>query len=169
MDENDILLGYDFREEPCLAQYEDMCWSKIICRESLAFRRHMLRWLRPENKMYKKLISGLNTYHHWENTGRGLDVEIKRIIPYYWIIERFLKRYRKNFEISGIRFFDVETLIVLGHGIEADRVFLKSIVEKCVNLKKVVIYRYHGESEESFSAKVAFFSPHCEDVEQVDY
>lgn len=167
--ENDILLGYDFREEPCLAQYEDMCWSKTICRESLAFRRHALRWLKPESKLYKKLLSGLNAYHHWENTGRGLDEEVRRIIPYCNTVERFLKRYRKRFEISGVRFSDIETLVVLGHGIEADKVFLKSILEKCDHLTTVVLYRYNGESDESVHAKTEFFRPYCENIELVDY
>lgn len=167
--ENDILLGYDFREEPCLAQYEDMCWSKILCRESLAFRRHILKWLRPERKLYKKLLSGLNAYHHWENTGRGLDEEVRRTIPYCNIIERFLKKYRNRFEISGVRFSDIETLVVLGHGIEADKVFLKSILEKCGDLKEVVLYRYNGESDESILAKTDFFRPHCETIELVEY
>ncbi len=167
--ENDILLGYDFREEPCLAQYEDMRWSKTLCRESLAFRRHILKWLKPESKLYKKLLSGLNAYHHWENTGRGLDEEVRRTIPYCSTIERFLKKYRNRFEILGVRFSDIETLVVIGHGIEADKVFLKSILEKCGNLKKVVLYRYNGESDESIHTKMEFFLPHCEDVELVDY
>lgn len=167
--ENDILLGYDFREEPCLAQYEDMCWSKALCRESLAFRRHALKWLKPESKRYQKLLSGLNDYHHWENTGRGLDEEVRRVIPYCNIIERFLKKYRKRLELPNVRFSEIETLVVLGHGIEADKVFLKSLVEKCNNLKKVILYRYNGESDDSIYTKTEFFRPHCEDIEQIDY
>lgn len=167
--ENDILLGYDFREEPCLAQYEDMRWSKTICRESLAFRRRISKWLNPDGKQYNKLLEGLNNYHHWENTGRGLDPEIRRFIPYYYLIRWFLKRYRQRFGISGIRFSDVEELIVIGHGIEADKVFLKDILERCDRLKRVVLYRYQGESDESMEVKIDFFRPYCPDIEQVTY
>ncbi len=167
--ENDVLLGYDYREEPCLAQYEDMCWSKAICRESLAFRRHILKWIKPESKLYKKLISGLNAYHHWENTGRGLDKEVRRIIPYCNTIERFLKKYRKRFDVSDIRFSDIETLVVLGHGIEADKVFLTNILERCTGLTTIVLYRYNGESDASIFSKTEFFRPYCEIIELVDY
>lgn len=34
LEENVIILGYDYRDEPCLAQYEDMCWSKNLPRKS---------------------------------------------------------------------------------------------------------------------------------------
>lgn len=171
IEENDIILGYDYRNEPCLAQFEDMQWSKSICRESLAFRRYYLRKRKynPRSNEYKDLIKGLEEYHFWENTGRGIDDEVKTFIKKYNTIHKFLKKYRKNAIVPKINYKKIETIVVLGHGIQADKVFLKSMIEKCNNLKKVVIFRYNGEEQDSYEDKVSFFKCYCKNIEQEEY
>ncbi len=171
LEENDIILGYDYRNEPCLAQFEDMQWSKSICRESLAFRRHFLKKKKydPKSKKYQSLITGLNSYHHWENTGRGLDDEVKRFVPNYNIIDRFLKKYRCLCGIPDIKYKNIEIVVVLGHGIKADRVFLEEILKKCTNLNKIVIYRCSVESDSVYNEKASFFAQYCKNIEQIEY
>ena len=170
LEEEDIILGYDYRDEPCLAQYEDMRWGKSICRESLAFRRYLKkRRYRVNGKKYRALADGLESYHHWENSGRGLEEEVKKFIPKYRRIDAFLKKYRKHLGAPKIRYKEIKTIVVLGHGIEADRVFLREIVEKCDHVKKIVIYRYEGETDESYNKKASFFYPYCREIEQACY
>lgn len=41
LEEEEIVLGYDYRAEPCLIEYSLMKWSKILCRERLAFSRYL--------------------------------------------------------------------------------------------------------------------------------
>ena len=168
--EEDILLGYDYRDEPCLAQFEDMQWSKAFCREALTFRRYFLRrkGLSPDGKKYRELLSGLQAYHHWENSGRGIDGEVRKIIPRYRTIRRFLKRCRAK-PFPPLDYRAVRTLVVLGHGIEADKVYLKTLLEQCSGLRKVVLFRYDGEPEESFQSKRAFFEPYCKNITQAYY
>lgn len=171
LEENDIILGYDYRDEPCLAQFEDMQWSKSICRESLAFRRHFLgkKKYDPNSEKFQTLISGLYNYHHWENTGRGLDDEVIKFIPNYGIIHKFLKKYRNDFFIPDLKYKNIETLVILGHGIKADRVFLQEILKKCVNLDKIVIYKSSVESDATYNEKVSFFVDYCANIEKIDY
>ena len=169
--EDDIILGYDYRNSACLEQFEDMQWSKDYCRESLAFRRFLLRnkKYKLNDKKYNELISSLQKYHQGESSGRGLDDEVIKGIPKFRIIDKFLRRYRAKFYVPNINYTKIETIAILGHGIEADRVFLKMILEKCVNLSKVVIYRYDGEDDNSYNAKVSFFTPYCNNIEEAIY
>ncbi len=169
--ENDILLGYDYRDEPCLAQYEDMCWSKTICREALAFRRFLKSGLGldPGSSEYEKLISSLEAYQHCENSGRGVDLDLEAVIPDFHLVDHFLQDYKKRRDIPDFDYPKISTIVVMGHGIEADQVFLKKILARCTRLKKVVIYRYHGESDSSFEKKADFFRPYCKKIRCVFY
>ena len=168
--ERDILLGYDYREEPCLAEFSDIRWSKSICRERLAFRRFFLgrRRLSPDGRKYRALLSGLEGYQHWESSGRGLPEEAHKFIPQYRAIRRFLRRYRAN-PFPALDYGAVRTVVVLGHGIEADRVYLKHLLDRCGGLRQIVIFRYDGETEESYRDKRAFFAPYCGRIEQAYY
>lgn len=171
LSENDILLGYDYRDEACLAEYEDMRWGKNICREALAFRRYLKSelCLLPNSKEYGERIAGLESYQHYENSGRGLDEEVESFIPHYQFVDQFLKNYRKQNGIPNINYSKIDTLVVLGHGIEADRVLLERIIKKCTHLKKVVIFRYAGESDDSFNSKANFFRPYCKRIRSIMY
>ena len=171
LSENDILLGYDYRDEACLAEYEDMRWGKNICREALAFRRYLKYDLHllPDSAEHSERIAGLEAYQHYENSGRGIDDEVESFIPHYQFVDQFLKNYRKQNGIPNINYSKIDTLVVLGHGIEADRVFLERIIKKCTHLKKVVIFRYAGESDDSFNSKANFFRPYCKRIRSIMY
>ncbi len=170
LEENDIILGYDYRDEPCLAQYEDMCWSKTFCREDLALRRFLRKRNRfISSRKQKALITSLESYHHWENTGRGIDDEIQKCIPSYHFINRFISKQRRKSQIDKINYSKIDTIIILGHGIEADRVLIDNILSKCSALNEVLIYRYEGESDEEFARKKDFFKPHCENITEEYY
>ena len=168
--ERDVLLGYDYREEGCLAQYEDMYWSKTFCRESLAFRRFLRRWrvfIRPEKRQL--LLSALEHYYHCANTGRGLDPEVCKDIYAYSFIHWFISKERKRSALDRIPYSEITDLIILGHGIEADRVLLDDLFSKCTALKEIVVFRYDGESDEEFERKTAFLKPYCATIKDVYY
>lgn len=169
--ENDILLGYDYRDEPCLAQYEDMCWSKSLCREALSFRRHLRKkkFLKYAPRNYSKILAGLEMYQHWENTGRGIDEEVETFIPKYRFIDRLMKKLRKANDIPNIDYAQVDTLLIIGHGIEADRVYLDKILSQCTNVSKAILYRFHGESDESIEKKQSFLSVFFNNIDVINY
>lgn len=171
LDEDDILLGYDYRDEACLAQYDDMRWSKRICREALAFRRFLKHNLHLQvgSSEYDERIASFEMYQDYENSGRGIDEADDTIIPHFQLVDEFLNSYRKNGYLPNIAYNKISTIVVLGHGIEADRVFLSQIIKKCPRLKKVVIFRYAGEDDSSFDAKVEFFKPYCKRIRSARY
>lgn len=169
--ENDILLGYDYRDEACLAEYEDMRWYKEFERESLAFRRalHKCSFITPESKIYNDLTEALESYQIWDNSGRGLEEEAPDFMPYYRLIDRFVTRYRKHRDIPKVDYNRIKTLAVIGHGVGADRVYLGKILSKCVNLKKVVIYRHEKESDSEFKERAEFFRAYCDKIFYIKY
>lgn len=169
--EQDIILGYDYRDEACLAQFDDMCWGKTVCRESLAFRRMLSNALNlnADDTEFKRLCSSLEIYQSCESSGRGIDDKPEEYIPDYRFICEFIKNYRENETIPNIEYDRITQLVVLGHGIEADRVYLNNIILKCTKLKKIIIFRYNGEADEEFGNKVKFLGKYCTKIETMYY
>ncbi len=170
LEEKDIILGYDFRDERCLAQFEDMQWSKMFCRKALAFRRFLRqrKHLCPNSEKYKELLSGFERYQNLVNSSKGIEDEDWNSIPHARIIRKFLKRYPSQI-LPKIHYKSIESVVILGHGIEADKVYLKNLLERCERLSRVVIFRYDGEPEESYQNKSSFFVPYCSNIEQAYY
>ena len=169
--EQDIILGYDYRDEACLAQFDDMCWGKTVCRESLAFRRMLSNALNlnADDTEFKRLCSSLEIYQSCESSGRGIDDKPEEYIPDYRFICEFIKNYRENETIPNIEYDRITQLVILGHGIEADRVYLNNIILKCTKLKKIIIFRYNGEADEEFDNKVKFLGKYCTKIETMYY
>ena len=161
LEENDIILGYDYRSEPCLFQYEDMCWSKTLCRKSLAFRRFLRRKGDLNSEKNKRLISSFESYQISENSSKGFD---EKSIPEYKSLGKIMKKHRRQYDIPNINYKRISTIIVMGHGIEADQVFLKNIISKCTNLTEVIIFRYIGEDDISIKKKMYFFESYCKNI-----
>lgn len=171
LDENYIILGYDYRDELCLFQYDDVFWSKINCRMALAFRRFLKNKLNltPSSSVYQQFISSFEKYQYYANSGRGIDEEVETEILNFDVIDRFIKEYKNMDEIPKFDYQNITTIAVMGHGIEADKVYLDKIISKCINLEKVVIYRYEGESEDSYKIKEAFLDKYCKNIESMIY
>ncbi len=168
IEENDILLGYDYREEACLAQFDDMRWAKDFCREGLAYRRYLKNELKISLKSpeFKRLIESFEFYQQCANSSRGIDENPASYIPDYLFIKEFMNCQKQRTEIPNINYDEIQTIVVLGHGIEADKVFLDTVLKKCSNIKKVVIFRYNGEEDESFNKKVAFFKKYTRNIKE---
>lgn len=167
--EKDILLGYDYRDEPCFAGYDDVYWSKNICRENLAFRRYLRNDKgHIDDSKRDALIKDFAIYQKYAKSSRGIDNEVKESIALYEEIQQILKSIKPN-NYPDIAYNDITTVVVLGHGIEADRVYLERILKECINIEKVIIFRYEGESDKSFNEKVKFFNRFCKEVQEEKY
>ena len=167
--ENDIILGYDYRDEPCVAQFDDIKWSKILCRQRLTFRRFLInkKHILPETHKFKELLKSFEIYQSClSNEGIHPDTQANSYIPNYNFIKNFMKRYKDNMSICppNINYNKITTLVILGHGIEADKEFLNEIINNCKNLSKIVIFRYDGESDYSFDKKVDFFKRYTNNI-----
>lgn len=169
--ENDVLLGYDYRSEACLAGYKDMCWNKDLCREALAYRRFLKNELKfqTDSREYDERIEGLAIYQQYKHSGRGIDEEVELLIPHYQLVNQFIQAYHNDGDIPKIDYSKITTIVVMGHSIEADRVFLQKIIKKCTRLKKAIIFRHTEEDDISFNTRADFFKPYCKRIHSVKY
>ena len=164
--EQDIILGYDYRNEPCLANFKEMHWGKRFCREKLEFRRFVKRYLHcfQNDKRFNELVENLEIYYTLENSGRGIDDEIgNNNVKHYKLIKCILERIRKH-SIPNINYKKIKRIVVIGHGIEADRILLKKIISKCTNLNEIIVFRYDNEKEDSIISKKNFLKQFCENI-----
>lgn len=172
--ENNIILGYDFRDEPCLAGYDEMRWSKSICRERIAFRRHINHELKicPNEPTYEKLICDFDAIESMRYSSKGFDLD-EDIAE--WenrpVFEHYLKEVEKGNALGArnVRYDRIKKIVVLGHSIQADRQYLSTLLKRCVRLRKVVIFSYLGESEKEWKEKEEFFKPYCKKIVKVRY
>ena len=56
---------------------------------------------------------------------------------------------------------------VIFAGLHKDNI--DTVLKKCSNIKKVVIFRYNGEEDESFNKKVAFFKKYTRNIKEYLY
>ena len=167
--ENDILLGYDYRDEPCLASYQDVYWSKRICRENLAFRRFLKNSQNNIDKSkHDSFLNCLELYQTYVNSGRGLDDEIGQDISEFEVTKNIMHIVTEN-DYPNILYKEIKNIIVLGHGIEADKVYLDGLLQKCPNIEKIIIFRHNEEKDESCNKRISFFEPYCKTIKIAKY
>lgn len=161
IEENDIILGYDSRDEFCLSQYRDILWSKQIKRKELAFRRYVEyeKHIPKDSPEYKKLVLELNQYQKYSNSSRGFDKEIIMSIPNFDFINLFMSSEYSKYILPNIDYSHISTIVVIGHGLKADEKLLKDIINKCSSVEKIILFQYDGETEQSIEEKKCFFGP----------
>lgn len=163
--EKDIVLGYDSRDEACLAQYKNMRWNKTFCRERLFFKRYLRdrRHLSENDELYCKMVEDFDTVLDISSSGKGWEEEDFKCLHQPSEMKKYLsyqKTYRNDeeLELPDIYYSRICTLVIMGHSIAADRKLLTMLLAKCSNLERVIIFTYGGEAAESLQRKAEFFS-----------
>ena len=105
------------------------------------------------------------------NSSRGFEEEDWSRLKHPKFIRAFFaeKRYSQADALIGFPFSKIREITVLGHSLSADESYLNTVLRKCRNLKKVIIFTYSGETRESFEQKANFFRPYCKKVVRVSY
>lgn len=99
------------------------------------------------------------------------DLRIGKIFTHPAIISEFYKGnpYRQADSFDMINPGKIKTIIVLGHSLFSDKQYLEALLNECVNLRKVIIFTYDGENENSIQRKKAFFQRFCRKVITCSY
>ena len=162
--ENNIILGYDNRDEPCLIDYMSMRRCKDNLRFALEFLRYMKKMhIDPEciSKYQETLERFLISFH----SSKGLEDEDYIDLPGGEMIKEFFTNHDLLSIGFGnnapIKYDDIKRVVVMGHGIEADRVLLQEIIKRCINLKEAILFRHEKETDQKYSAREAFFMNYC--------
>ncbi len=170
--EEDILLGYDFRDEPCIANYEETQWSKDTCRTLLAFRRYLRDdlCLAPKTSQYEELLENFEAIEALRLSNRGFEEDDITGWTYENILRRYLECEASHVSpLHGLSLQNIREVVVLGHSIESDQVYLQELLAHCPRLRKVIIFSYNGESDSDWKKKASFFSPYCKKIRKVMY
>lgn len=93
--------------------------------------------------------------------GNGFDLAHGLKTSYYDFVCAQKEGTFKNYKIK--------TIIVLGHSLFSDKQYLEALLNECVNLRKVIIFTYDGENENSIQRKKAFFQRFCRKVITCSY
>lgn len=169
--ENEIVLGYDFREEPCFIEYKMQIWSKALCRERLEFSRFLKKRYKlfSEQQQYHECMADIEKMQKALTSGQGFTDWKNFYHPA--IISEFYKGnpYRQADSFDMINPRKIKTIIVLGHSLFSDKQYLEALLNECVNLRKVIIFTYDGENENSIQRKKAFFQRFCRKVITCSY
>ena len=162
--ENEIVLGYDPVSPFCYSSFDTIRWHKGFCRERLNFCRYLMqqKQLFPENCLYYTLCDEYFEMQRIQNSGKGLEPEDFQKFKYSNILRQYLH------EQSSVKPFDyskIDTVLILGHSLIADKEFLTSVFGSCNNLSHAVIFTYHGEDGNELNRKKAFLSDYCKEIE----
>ena len=173
LEESEIVLGYDYREEPCIIDYDMMKWSKSLCRERLSY----IRFLKAmgisfeESSLALAYIDDINKMQELQESGKGFEEEDWVLFKHPEMLKAFYNRYPDRYgeDTPELDYEGIETLIILGHSLIADRRYLESIFGKLINLKEVIIFTYPGESKDELDAKKQFLSRFFECINECFY
>ena len=116
----------------------------------------------PENCLYHTLCDEYLEMQRIQNSGKGLEPEDFQKFKYSNILRQYLH------EQSSVKPFDyskIDTVLILGHSLIADKEFLTSVFGSCNNLSHAVIFTYHGEDGNELNRKKAFLSDYCKEIE----
>lgn len=96
---------------------------------------------------------------------RACDLSGK-LFPYstdnasYQLVLRFIRETGidlKNGLLPIIPYRKIRTIAILGHSLKMDQRLIDEIVSKCINVRKIVIFRYETESDSHWNEKVDYF------------
>ena len=148
----------------CFPSFDTIRWYKGFCRERLNFSRYLMRQkqLFPESCLYRTLCDEYFEMQRIQNSGKGLEPEDFQKFKHANILQQYLR------EQSAVKLFDyskIDTVLILGHSLIADKEFLSSVFGSCNNLSQAVIFTYHEEDANELNRKKTFLSDYCKKIE----
>lgn len=173
LEEKEIVLGYDFRDEPCLIDYSMMKWSKRLCRERLAYIRYVkTRLPLPiEELRLQPYVDDIYRMQEIKESGKGFDNEDLIYFNHPNMLMQFYNGNPYDYEdsIPNLNFEAIETLIILGHSLVADRKYLERIFERLVNLREIILFTYESEKKEELEEKKRFLTRYTSCITECFY
>jgi len=170
IDEGETVLGYDQMLTYCFTYYKNVKWHKRFSRRKLLFKRYLkekLKNLRNED-LYTELCQDFDKVLEMEDSGKGLEIEDVRILKNSEHLIEYIQSddFKKESQLDNFQFDNIDTIVVLGHGIKADITYLSSILENCSGLKKVIVFSHDSESCDEWQKKADFFKLYCNHIEK---
>lgn len=160
-EEDHIVLGFAIGEMPCLCSGNYNIFHKDLQKEELSFHRFLIKHdcknINDELMEFKRhaisLFSNRGEYDLPINEENPDESDISELSD-------MLKMYAKenNFEPASEEYdySNVEELVIMGHGLESDIIYLDGILANLHNLKKAILFTFEGEKCEELMRKQSF-------------
>jgi len=162
--ENDIILGYDHHNhdgngEPCVMEPNLMKRNKQFMRQALNYKRYLRTKKLPRYKIDKLGKEYLKYIVNCEGNLSGINKTTFNGCYY----NDFIKNPNFDCQIPiDIQFEKIRTIVIIGHSLSSDEKLIKeSIINKCCNLKRFIIFVYDDESFKSIYKKAVFLNRLC--------
>ncbi len=158
LEENCIVLGYDDWDDGTfdLTMSKNRLWLKNSWRIFLEFDRFL------KNNTSLKENERMEAFHEYKDLFikcryRGIDNKDCEQRKYGNCIRIFhsFDREKKNDDqwILDVDVEKIDTILIMGHGIQADNKYLQSVFNNCKNARKAILFTYSGEKEEEIKVK----------------
>lgn len=166
--ENEIVLGYDYRDEPCVIEFDMMKWSKSLCRERLAFFRFVKErmGLSPSTSLPPSLINEIFEMQSIKNSGKGFEEDDWEDFTHANWLKEFYNGHPECYEeyLPDIEWGHIRNVVVLGHSLTADKTYLQNILDKCVNLQEIILFTFQEERLEDLEKKKQFLGQYTSNI-----
>lgn len=158
--EKDIILGYDHHNydgngESCVMEPNLMKRNKRFMRKTLDYKRYLRVKKLPDSKVNELGKQYLDYIVNCEGNLSGINTVFDG--DYY---KGFIKSPNYDAQIPiDIHFDDIRTIVIMGHSLLSDEKLIKeSIINKCTNLKKFILFTYNYEKFKEIYKKAVFLN-----------
>lgn len=166
--ENEIVLGYDYRDEPCVIEFDMMKWSKPLCRERLAFCRFVKQrmGLSTSAPLPSSFVDDVLEMQSIKNSGKGFEEDDWEGFTHADWLKQFYKGHPECYEEywPGIEWGNIRKVVVLGHSLTADKVYLQTVLGKCVNIQEIILFTFPGERADELAKKKQFLEQYTSNI-----
>ena len=166
--ENEIVLGYDYRDEPCVIEFDMLKWSKPLCRERLAFFRFVKErmGLSPSASLPSSFVTDVFEMQSIKNSGKGFDEDDWEGFTHANLLKQFYNGCPECYEEyqPDIEWGYISKVGVLGHSLTADKAYLQTVLEKCVNVQEIILFTFQGERPDELAKKKQFLEQYASNI-----
>ena len=164
INERDIILGYDHHNfdgngESCVMEPNLMKRNKRFMRQTLNYKRYLRSRNLPRYEIDKLGKKYLEYIVNCEGNMSGINKTAFKGCYYNDFIKS--PNYDRQLPID-IKFDKIKSLVIIGHSLLSDQKLIKeSIINKCCNLKRFIIFAYDKEPFKEIYKKAVFLHRLC--------
>lgn len=158
-DDKYIIIGFATGDLPCLCSGDSINFLKDVRKEELSYLRYLtengcnniIKELDKFKRHAVSLFSGKGEYDlEYKNEEQDTydTTDLSSCLKKYAEKNRYAPK-RESYDYTA-----VEEIVVMGHGLEADLIYLTGIFEKASKLDKVILYSYDGENGDEIERKI---------------
>ncbi|MDY4278317.1 MAG: AbiH family protein [Faecalicoccus sp.] len=162
-DDSSIVLGFSNDQYPDVASGSYIYFNKALLRWRLSYIRYLISRGHGKNidKYLKEFNPHLNTMYSGKG-GWGFPSKINEKCVYYDISkasevlkEYFLECEMRNNDCNH-KFNDVRELVIMGHGLESDKLYFELLSKEMPQLYSATIYTFKGEQAKELVRKAKY-------------